>query len=481
MDFSKIEQLEKAFIGTLITRQKAFHEIADLHFQPEFLTVFKHQKFYETIAKLIDSGKQATIFTVYNDLEKRGMVEPEDKIYLTDCAAEAIIANLKPLAMRLAEFYIRRKSDEVGTWFKNRAFSPSADPFETLDGGVKKISEVTGFLRTGKIHHISDITNDWLNDLESKMAAHRDGVKMTGITTGIPDIDEMTGGLQGGKLYILAARPSMGKSAIGAGHMPLSAAMAGHSVGIVSIEMPEREIYARCIASIAEIDGIKIDRGAITDQELQKINRAIGVFDRLPIYIDDGPQDIASLKTSIRLWVRQHGLKAIYIDYLQKIKAPGMQRHLQIAEISGGLKELAKELDIPIIALAQLSRKIEDRSQRLPMMSDLRESGDIEQDADVVLSLYRPNYYGREYMMRNYSDWIMNIQNHFGESAKYRLRYLVMVSVLKQRGGMTGDSWNYLKLPIYKVEPVESHVRRWITGDSGDSIHETNGNEEMPF
>ena len=246
----------------------------------------------------------------------------------------------------------------------------------------------------GDFIHIEQSVMESLNNITDRY--HNDG-SITGVPTGHAELDDMTAGFQPGNFVIIAARPSVGKTAL-ALDIGKNAAKAGKTVGFVSLEMPHAELTDRLIASEGMVDSYKIKTGKLAEDDWQKLMVASGVLSDLPIYIEDSnASTVAEIRSKVTKLKQEKGLDMLIIDYLQLLSGSGREnRQQEVSRISRTLKQLAGELEIPIIALSQLSRSVEQREDKRPMLSDLRESGSLEQDSDIVMFLYRDDYYDKE-------------------------------------------------------------------------------------
>ena len=348
----------------------------------------KNALIYDAILSLYKSSQAVDLMTVRSELQKTGKLkEAGGGSYLVELTEKvSSSAHMQYHAMLLMQLYVKRKSIEVGNTLTDNAYDEDTDIFELLDNSYKELDKVSDWLSIKQPKDIGDHLTEVLKPKSER----------AGVPTAVRDINLKLNGYQQSDLTIIAGRPAMGKTAY-ALNDALHQARLGYPVGIFSLEMSARQLTARLFANYAGIDSNKLAFGTLSQSEYDVAAGLRSSFSKLPLYIDDEPYlSLLSLKIKAKKWVREKKVKIIYIDYLQLINnnLKGRTRDQEISEISRTLKGLAKELDIPIIALSQLSRVVETRGDKRPMLSDLRESGAIEQDADNVLFLYRPEYYG---------------------------------------------------------------------------------------
>lgn len=402
MDMSKLQpqarDLEEAVLGAMMLEKYAPEKIANF-LRPEAFYVEAHQKIYEAIIHLFGAGKPIDILTVTEQVRKEGHLEAVGGAYyittLTNKVSSA--ANIEFHAHIVMQKSIQRQLITVASDIGEKAFEETSDAFELLDQSEKQLFEIKNSSMTKNYDEVSDLIAKAIKDIEE---SKRDGDGLTGIPTGFTELDRMTSGWQDSDLIILAARPGMGKTAFVLSMARNAAVLSQKSVAIFSLEMSSMQLVKRLIASEAELSSEKIRSGKLEEHEWQQLHTKISTIEDAKLFIDDTPAlTVLDLKAKARRLQRQRGLDMIIIDYLQLMRAEegnksAGNREQEISYISRSLKGLAKELDIPVIALAQLSRAVEQRTDKRPMLSDLRESGSIEQDADLVTFIYRPEYYG---------------------------------------------------------------------------------------
>jgi replicative DNA helicase len=406
-------EVEQELLGAILINNEAFYRVSDF-LEPKHFFEPLHQRIFELVGSLIRAGKSASPTTLKTflpgDLDIAGVSLNQ---YLARLAAAATtIINAEDFGRTIYNLSIRRALITIGEDIVNLAYDAPVDatPTSHIEDAERKLYAVaeTGRYDTGFQNFERAL------DRAVKMAAaayQRDG-KLSGLATGLKDLDSKMGGLQASDLIILAGRPGMGKTALATniaynvakawrgehrtdGHM---ATVNGGIVGFFSLEMSAEQLATRIIAEQTEIPSTKMRRGEINDQDFDTITDKMIEIQGLPLFIDEtGGVSIAQLAARARRLKRQHGLDLIVIDYIQLMQGTSrraMENRVQeVTEITTGLKALAKELNVPILALSQLSRQVENREDKRPQLSDLRESGSIEQDADVVLFVYREEYY----------------------------------------------------------------------------------------
>lgn len=399
-------EAEQALLGALLVDNRAIERVGDI-LEPEHFYAPQHQRIFSAIRTLIERGQTADPVTLKSFFEAdTGLEQVGGAQYLTDLAASVIsVINAGDYAKALYDLYLRRSLITIGEDVVNDAFELNIDrnAFDCLESAEGQLFQLAESGQTqGGFQSMRDAVNTAIELAEK--AFNSDG-HVTGVTTGLTDMDKKLGGFQPSDLIILAGRPSMGKTAL-ATNMAMRAAKAyaetggqeGGVIGFFSLEMSADQLATRILADLAEISGDRIRRGDVTKEEFRQFAEASARLAQFPLYIDDTPAlSIGAVRTRARRLQRQHGLNMIVVDYLQLLRGTGSKqsenRVNEISEITRGLKAIAKELDIPVIALSQLSRAVESRDDKRPQLSDLRESGSIEQDADVVMFVYREEYY----------------------------------------------------------------------------------------
>jgi replicative DNA helicase len=426
-------EAEQSLLGGLLLDNQAFDKIADLVSAEDFYRD-DHRRLYRHLAKLIGEGKPADVVTVAESVEAS---EDKDRTggpaYLGSLAQNTPSAlNIRRYAELVRERAVQRRLAQVATEIAETALSPlGRDVHQLLDEAETRIMEVgdRGQRGTQGFEQIQPVLARVFERIDHLF--HQENKSdVTGVPTGFIDLDERTAGLQPGELVIVAGRPSMGKTALALNFAEHVAVKNGIPVAIFSMEMGATQLAMRLLGSIARVDQHKMRTGRLNDEEWSRLSSAMGDLHNAPIYIDEtGALNSLELRTRARRMHRQSGkLGLVVVDYLQLMSAAGgsqgENRATEISEISRSLKALAKELACPVIALSQLNRALETRNDKRPMMSDLRESGAIEQDADLILFIYRDEvYFPEKIESRGIAEVIIGKQRN-GPIGKVELTFL---------------------------------------------------------
>jgi len=402
-------QAEQALLGALLVNNELINKVGDF-LKTDHFYVPVHRRIFATMIAFMDRGMIANPITLRNHFEKDAMLkEVGGAEYLVRLAGQATsIINMETFGKVIYDLYLRRSLIEIGQEIVNNGFEANAEmtALEQLEHTEVKLFHLAseGISEKGFVPLKQALTYA----IHTAEIAHKRSDKLSGISTGFTDLDRLLGGLQTSDLLILAGRPSMGKTAfainmaVNACHYLYRRAEAEQveppSVGFFSLEMSSEQLAARMIAMESGIDSSRMRVGTLKDEEFIKIVEGNKNLYKLPFYLDDTPAlSIASLRTRARRLKRKNNLALLVVDYLQLLRGGSKQseasRVQEVSEITQGLKAVAKELNIPVIALSQLSRAVESREDKRPQLSDLRESGSIEQDADVVMFIYREEYY----------------------------------------------------------------------------------------
>lgn len=445
-------EAEQALLGAVLVNNDAFWRVSDF-LTPDHFYEGLHARIYEIAASLVRAGKAATPVTIKTflpvDLDMGGMTMPQ---YLARLAAEATtVINAEDYGRSIYDLALRRALIGIGEDVVNVAYDAPVDatPRDQIEEAERKLFALaeTGSYGGG----FQNFSTALKNAVDMAAAAYKRDGGLSGISTGLDDLDRLMGGLQASDLIILAGRPGMGKTSL-ATNIAYNIAKAyqgetlpdgrtktvnGGVVGFFSLEMSAEQLATRIIAEQAEVSSSKIRRGAIGEHEFFKLTEAVAEMQRSPLFIDEtGGISIAQLAARARRLKRSKGLDLLVVDYLQLLSGSakkGDNRVQEMTEITTGMKALAKELAVPIIALSQLSRQVESRDDKRPQLSDLRESGSIEQDADVVLFVFREEYYVKNKMPREgtpeFDQWQTEMENVHGKAE---------VIIGKQRHGPTG-------------------------------------------
>lgn len=391
-------ELEEAVLGALMLEKDALSSVVDI-LKPGSFYKEGHSAIYEAILRLFNDSQPVDLLTVTNQLRKDGTLEVAGGAYAVTNLTTKVnsAANVEYHARIITEMAIKRELIRVAGEIHHEAYEDTTDVFDLLDKTESSLFEISEQNIRRNYQDMRSIMSEALSELEARKK-HKDG--LTGIPTGFSALDRVTSGWQKSDLIIIAARPGMGKTAFVVSAMRNAAVDFGKAVAIFSLEMSSVQLVNRLISAEAELESDKIKKGNLADYEWQQLLHKTNKITNAPIFIDDTPAlTILELRAKCRRLKSQHDVQLIIIDYLQLMSGDsargGGNREQEIASISRALKGLAKELEVPVIALSQLSRAVETRGgDKRPQLSDLRESGSIEQDADIVMFLYRPEYYG---------------------------------------------------------------------------------------
>lgn len=388
--------VEAAVLGALMIEKDAYTVVCDI-LKPESFYEPSHQKVYEAIQALGASQRPIDLFTVTEQLRLNGALDevggPAFIVQLTSNVTSA--AHVEFHSRIVAQKYLARELISFAAQIENNAFDESIDVDDLLQEAEGKLFEISQRNVKKDVTQIDPVITAALDQIQA--AANRTS-GLRGLQTGFHELDKVTSGWQNSDLIIIAARPAMGKTAFVLSMAKNMAVNYNIPIAVFSLEMSNLQLVNRLISNVCELPGEKIKSGQLTSLEWDQLMARIKHLNGAQLYIDDTASlSVFELRTKARRLVREHNIKMLIIDYLQLMNASGMKfgsREQEVSMISRSLKQLAKELNIPIIALSQLSRQVENRSDnKRPQLSDLRESGAIEQDADIVCFIHRPEYY----------------------------------------------------------------------------------------
>ncbi|NLX15181.1 MAG: replicative DNA helicase [Phycisphaerales bacterium] len=462
-------EAEMSLLGSMMLSREAIADVLPVIHREEAHRFYRpdHQKIFRALVDLYDRNDPVDLTTVRNEFERLGILNEVGGVDYIVLLAESVPSYLH------AEHYARLVRDKgmlrdliaATHRIQDQAYGHQEEAKEILDEAEKLLFEVTDQRITSQAEPI----HAYLEQIFSQLESH-DGHYITGMPTGFTELDDMLSGLQRGEMIIIAARPSMGKTAFG-----LCAAMhlAGYenkSAVFFSMEMSKQAIVQRLLCSRAGIDSHKLRRGMLSSAEFEALTGIGGQLGQIRLFVDDTPgMSVLELRAKARRLRMQHSIDAIFVDYLQLMHNPGRveSRQQEVSEISRGLKALARELDIPVVVLSQLNRNPEGRTDNRPRMSDLRESGAIEQDADVIMLLHREEYYKRE-------------------NCPEELRNIAEVIIDKQRNGPTGvvklqfeQKYTRFANLSYNAEPAYVPTSRYEGGFS--PAPPIDNEEDAPF
>lgn len=415
-------EAEMALLGSIMLRPEALFDIVDT-VKPETFYSEKHRIIFDTMLELFTKRSPIDLLSVSTKLKEKGWLDQiGGNTYLTELVnVVPSSANIGYYAEIVQKKYMMRRLIEASDHISQIGYDENKELEEMLDGAEKKLFDVTNFNTAHKFTPIKDELAEAWDRLDR---LHTDGNGMRGIPTGFIDIDNKTSGLQKSDLIILAARPSMGKTSLALDIARQAAVDHNVSVGIFSLEMSSQQLVDRMLAAQANVDAWKLRTGKLSRQDdFEAIRTALDKLNKAPIYIDDQPgNNILRMRSVARRLKSEKGLGLIIVDYLQlmvptQTKSDNLVQ--QVTEISRSLKNLARELDIPVLALSQLSRAVEQRGGR-PRLSDLRDSGSIEQDADLVWFIHREDKYKDESEKTNIAEILIE-KHRNGETGKVEL------------------------------------------------------------
>ncbi len=453
-------EAEQALLGSILVNNASYQRVAEF-LRPEHFADPSHGKLYDSLSRLIERGQVVSAVTLKTYVEQDpAMKEAGGAAYLARLAAASVhVIDAAAFGRAVHDLYLRRQLIDLGENVVNGAFSGDVDEtaLQQIEVAEKKLYDLATTGQTeGGFKPFRMALTEAMTAAEA--AYGREG-KLTGVATGLGQLDQLLGGLHRSDLLILAGRPSMGKTAL-ATNIAFNAAKAyreeiveGHPkavdgavVGFFSLEMSAEQLATRMLSEQAELSSEKIRKGEMNSTEFDRVLNVSHELEHLNFFIDDTPAlSIAALRTRARRLKRTHGLGLIIVDYLQLLNPSGKSRQenrvQEVSEITRGLKTLAKELDVPVVALSQLSRAVEQREDKRPQLADLRESGSIEQDADVVMFVYREEYYltrteparraeeSDQKFNERHDAWKQRCEETYGKAE---------VIVAKQRHGPTG-------------------------------------------
>ncbi|WP_106495715.1 replicative DNA helicase [Lentibacillus sp. Marseille-P4043] len=407
-------EAEQAVIGAIFLEPDAFSQASEL-LMPEDFYRASHQRIFETMMKLSDLGEPIDLVTVTTSLSNAKTLDEVGGVsYLTDLAGSVpTAANIGYYSKIVEEKSVLRRLIRTATDIVTTGFTREDEIEDVLNEAEKNILEVSHRQNSGAFKSIKDVLIEVYDDIET-LHNHKEDV--TGVPTGYRDLDHITSGFQRNDLIIIAARPSVGKTAFALNIAQNVAINTDENVAIFSLEMGAEQLVQRMLCAEGNIDAQRLRTGSLESDDWSKLTMAMGSLSNAGIYIDDSPGiRVSEIRSKCRRLKQEHGLGMILIDYLQLIQGSANSREnrqQEVSEISRSLKGLARELNVPLIALSQLSRGVEQRQDKRPMMSDLRESGSIEQDADIVGFLYRDDYYDQESEKQNIIEIIISKQRN---------------------------------------------------------------------
>ena len=390
-------EAEQSILSAILIENNTLPEVLEILSDQDFYRE-AHRKIFKAMVELFEKNEPADLVTLTNLLKERGQLGS-----LGGASYLAELVDAVPMAVNAAHYAkivqekasLRRLIEQAAS-ITTRCFEDKGDVEEILDFAERSIFDISENKIKPSFYTLGEILTDTYKAVEE---AYENKVLVTGVPTGFQGLDEKTSGFQPGDFIVIAGRPSMGKTALALNIARNASLETVEPAAVFSLEMSKEQLSLRMLSSEARIDSSRMRGGFLSESDLARINRAAGALYDIPIYIDDSPAISAlEIRAKARRMKMDKGLGLVVIDYLQLMRgrASAERRELEISEISRSLKALAKELNIPVVALSQLNRKVEERTNKRPVLSDLRESGAIEQDADVILFIYRDEVYHKE-------------------------------------------------------------------------------------
>lgn len=452
------EEAEKALIGSAMLDNEAFDLVCDIISAEDFY-LKKNEIIWQSIVRLQAQGSPADLILVSEDLRSRGVLAQIDTRYLMDimdtvrCSAHVV-----QYAKIVSKFAQSRRLWTAGNEICKLASDKTVAPEDKVDKAESLVFAVSNNCSArGQLKPLVGGVGNILAEVHRAMNAE---APMSGLSTGFTEMDALTNGLHPSNLVIIGARPSMGKTAFALSLALNAAVKADKTVAVFSLEMSYEDLLKRMLCSLAKINSQDLANGRITQGQFEKLAARADELGKKPIYIDDqGGATVLEIKGKLRRLKKQCGLDLVIIDYLQLIRGTGRSesRVQEISLISRQLKELSKELRVPIIALSQLSRGVESRQDKRPNLSDLRESGAIEQDADLVAFLYRDEYYNRKSPEVNVAEVII-AKHRNGPVGNFKLRFVKKYGIFCDLPQGNVDP-EHIKLPPIKMPPTKHKQR----------------------
>lgn len=438
-------EAESSVLGGLLLDNTAWDKIGDVLSDSDFYR-YEHRLIFTAVSGLINANRAADVITVFEHLQSQGKADEVGGLAFLNSLAQYVpsSANIRRYAEIVRERAILRKlvsvSDEIATSAMNTNGRPVPNILDEAEQKIFNIGEEGSRMRQG-FQSMGNLVVQLLDRVEEMSQNPND---ITGVPTGFFDLDRMTSGMQAGDLIVLAARPSMGKTALAINIAENVALNEGLPVAVFSMEMGASQLAIRIVGSIGRIDQTRLRTGKLLDEEWPRLTEAVERLRNVSLSIDETPSlTPAELRASARRLARSCGkLGLVVVDYLQLMSGSsggdGDNRATELGEISRGLKMLAKELQCPVIALSQLNRGVEQRTDKRPMMSDLRESGAIEQDADVIMFIYRDDYYNKDSKDPGVAEIIIGKQRN-GPTGMVKLTFLKPITKFESYAGGNPD------------------------------------------
>lgn len=400
---------EKSLLGAVLIDEETLADISE-HVKPKDFYDKRHALIFAGMTRLYERHKPVDLLTLSDELKKKDELDVVGgSAYLTELTNYVpTAAHAEAYAEMVALKAVRRRLIKASSMISELGYDEDNTTQELLEKAEAELFSVSDQSLKQDLVSIETILNDSFDRMEE---LHRNKGALRGVRTGYRDLDNMTAGLQRSDLIILAARPAMGKTTLVTNLAYNVATVAKQAVLFFSLEMSKEQLVDRMLADASGVDAWNIRTGNLSDEDFSKLSDAMGEMAEAPIFIDDTPGvSVLEMRTKARRIAHEQPIGLIIIDYLQLMQGSGKNdgnRVQEVSEISRGLKLIARELNVPVIALSQLSRSVESRSPQIPQLADLRESGSIEQDADIVMFIYREAYYNPETERENITDLII--------------------------------------------------------------------------
>ncbi|MCC7411242.1 MAG: replicative DNA helicase [Gammaproteobacteria bacterium] len=436
-------EAEQAVLGGVMIDNEAWIRVAERVNEADFYRG-DHRLVFRSLSALANDAKPCDVVTVAEWLEHHGQLEQAGGLPFLARLAENTpsAANIGAYADIVRERSVLRQLIRAGTEIADSGFNPEGRASaELLDGAEQRVFQIADQHARAR-NRVRGIKDLLVAAVERIDTLYEQGTAITGVPTGFYELDNKTSGLQRGDLIIVAGRPSMGKTAFALNLATEAAIKARSTVAVFSMEMPGEQLAMRMIASLGRIDQHKVRTGKLADDDWPRLTSAVTLLSEASIFVDDTPAlTPGDLRARCRRIKREHDLGMVLVDYLQLMQVPGTKenRATEISEVSRSLKALARELDVPVIALSQLNRSLESRTDKRPQMSDLRESGAIEQDADVIVFIYRDEVYNEDSNDKGIAEIIIGKQRN-GPIGKVRLAFLGQYTTFEN---LANDEYGY--------------------------------------
>jgi replicative DNA helicase len=433
-------EAEESLLSAILIDNNTLLDIVEI-LSPDDFYKSVHQIIYSAVLDLFNKSEPVDLVTLSNALKEQGKIEQiGGATYLAKLLDIPLATNAAHYAKIVYEKACLRRLIEQANIIVRKCFEDGGNLDEILDFSQSSIFEISEKKIKQAFYPLKDIINVNIDALEERQGKR---ALVTGVETGFTDLDKMTSGFQKSDLIIIAARPGMGKTAFALNIARNAAVKTNTPVAVFSLEMSKEQLSLRMLCSEAKVDSSRVRSGFLSNEDWKSLTDAAGILSEQPIYIDDSPGiSVMEIRAKARRLTMNKGLGLVIIDYLQLMRSslPGERRDLEIADISRSLKALAKELNVPVVALSQLNRKLEDRADKRPQLADLRESGALEQDADVVAFIYRDEVYNKseDNPHRNTAEILLEKQRN-GPTGKISLTFINAFTLFKD---MATDRYN---------------------------------------